>query len=301
MPPRLKHFRFGERRAHGDYANFGTVFDSDILKHILRQGFMSKHEPGFALRQTNSPCPKQPVLIILHRHESEPGSIGQYLRAKGIPLDIRRPRFGDSLPRTMAEHAGAIIFGGPMSANDSDGYIKDETDWIGVPLSEAKPVLGICLGAQMLAKHLGGKVLAHDAGHVEAGYEPIVTREEASALGPWPSHVYHWHGEGFTLANGAVSLAEGTVFQNQAFQYGRCAFGVQFHPEITLAMIHRWIVRAADKLSQPGAQHPADHLKAHALYGAKLRAWTHQFLEKWLHSGHKTLVDQPAQLLPRAA
>ncbi len=259
---------------------------------------MSKREPMISPRQAHS---KQPVLIILHRLESEPGSVGQYLRANGIPLDIRRPRFGDALPRTMAGHAGAIVFGGPMSANDPDAYIKKEIDWIGVPLSEGKPVLGICLGAQMLAKHLGGKVRAHHAERFEAGYEPIVTRDEALTLGPWPSHVYHWHGEGFSLAHGAVSLAEGAVFQNQAFQYGRCAFGVQFHPEITLAMIHRWIVRAAERLSQPGAQHPADHVKAHALHGAKLRAWTNQFLEKWLQSGHETQAGKPGELLPRAA
>ncbi len=225
---------------------------------------------------------KAPVLIIMHRIESEPGAVGQYLRANGVPLDIRRPRFGDPLPKTLSGHAGAIIFGGPMSANDPDDYVKKEIDWIEVPLAEGKPFLGVCLGAQMLAKHLGGEVHAHRAGHVEAGYEPIVPSDKALALGPWPSHVYHWHREGFTLARDAVRLAEGEVFPNQAFQYGPSAFGVQFQPEITLAMIHRWTVRAAAKLSQPGAQEPAHHLKAHSLYGAQLRAWTFRFLENWL-------------------
>lgn len=197
-------------------------------------------------------------------------------------MDIRRPRFGDLLPDTMERHSGAIIFGGPMSANDSDDYIKTETDWIGIPLAEGKPFLGICLGAQMLAKHLGAEVYQHDEGAIEAGYVPITPLAEASKLGSWPSHVYHWHREGFTLADGTVPLAGGTVFPNQAFRYGASAFGVQFHPEITLAMIHRWTVKAAARLELPGAQKPGDQVKGHVRYGADLRAWTFQFLKAWL-------------------
>ena len=73
----------------------------------------------------------------------------------GYPLDIRRPRFGDPLPETMDDHAGAVIFGGPQSANDNDDFVRREIDWIGVPLRDKKPFLGICLGAQMMARHLG--------------------------------------------------------------------------------------------------------------------------------------------------
>src|SRR5436190_23839087 len=67
-----------------------------------------------------------PVLIILHQETSTPGRIGNALRALGHRLDIRRPRFGDALPQTLDAHAGAVIFGGPMSANDPDEYIRRE-------------------------------------------------------------------------------------------------------------------------------------------------------------------------------
>jgi GMP synthase (glutamine-hydrolysing) len=107
-----------------------------------------------------------PILIILHQEHSRPGRIGHALQQLGYPLDVRRPRFGEPLPSTMAEHAGAVIFGGPMSANDSDDFIRREIDWIGVPLRENKPFLGICLGAQLCAKQLGGKVFRHPDGHV---------------------------------------------------------------------------------------------------------------------------------------
>jgi GMP synthase (glutamine-hydrolysing) len=88
-----------------------------------------------------------PVLIVLHQESSRPGRVGNALRALGHPLDIRRPRFGDALPETLDQHAGAIIFGGPMSANDGDDYVRREIDWIEVPLREQRPFLGICLGA----------------------------------------------------------------------------------------------------------------------------------------------------------
>ena len=101
------------------------------------------------------------VLIVLHQEHSTPGRIGNILRERGYPLDIRRPRFGDPLPETMDAHAGAVIFGGPMSANDDEDFIRYETEWIGVPLKQNKPYLGICLGAQMLARLLGGKVEFH--------------------------------------------------------------------------------------------------------------------------------------------
>ena len=101
------------------------------------------------------------ILIVVHQETSTPGRIGMMLRAMGFALDIRRPCLGDALPETMAEHAGAVVFGGPMSANDPESWIAREIDWIGVPLEEQKPFLGVCLGAQMLAKHLGGTVGGH--------------------------------------------------------------------------------------------------------------------------------------------
>src|SRR6201995_2798115 len=90
---------------------------------------------------TGEACtPLRPVLVILHQETSSPGRVGTALRARGHALDIRRPRFGDPLPETLDAHAGAVIFGGPMSANDSDDYVTREIDWIEVPLREHGPV-----------------------------------------------------------------------------------------------------------------------------------------------------------------
>jgi GMP synthase (glutamine-hydrolysing) len=130
----------------------------------------------------------RPVLIVLHQETSSPGRIGNALRALGYGLDIRRPRFGDALPNTLDAYAGAVIFGGPMSANDSEDYIRHEIDWIDVPLREQRPFLGVCLGAQMLAKHLGARVAPHPQGLTQIGYYPIRPTAAGVAFCPdWPA------------------------------------------------------------------------------------------------------------------
>ena len=128
--------------------------------------------------------------------------------ARGYPLDIRRPRFGEALPDTLDGHAGAVIFGGPMSANDNDEYIGRETEWIGVPLAEGAPFLGLCLGAQMLARHLGAAVGPDPDGRVEIGYYDLKPTEAGRRLMDWPDRVHHFHREGFGLADGATLLAD---------------------------------------------------------------------------------------------
>ena len=133
-----------------------------------------------------------------------------------------------------------------MSANDRDEYVRREIDWIGVPLREQRPFLGICLGAQMLAKQLGAPVAPHPQGQTQIGYYPIRPTAAGHAVCPnWPDHVYHWHREGFELPAGAELLAEGDDFPVQAFQSGH-AFGFQFHPDVTYAMMHRWTTRLRD-------------------------------------------------------
>src|SRR5690606_9733959 len=102
------------------------------------------------------------ILVVLHQELSSPGRVGQLLQATGFSLDIRRPPLGDKLPETLEGHSGAVVFGGPMSANDHDEFVRQETDWLAVPLAEEKPLLGICLGAQMLVRHLGGQVKTRD-------------------------------------------------------------------------------------------------------------------------------------------
>ncbi|CAN5122460.1 glutamine amidotransferase [soil metagenome] len=224
------------------------------------------------------------ILIILHSETSTPGRIGAMLAGKGFALDLRRPCLGDKLPETMDGHAGAIIFGGPMSANDPDEYIRQEIDWISVPLREKAPFLGVCLGAQMLSKNLGGTVGPHPEEQVEIGYYPIQPTSAGEAFGPWPAHVYHWHREGFTLPDGCELLATGEGFSNQACRYDGSALGIQFHPEVTRLMMHRWSVKGAHRFAMKGAQRGHEHLAGHLIHDHPVRDWLDRFLSRWLDS-----------------
>ena len=232
--------------------------------------------------------PHKPVLIVLHQEHSTPGRVGRFLTERGLLLDIRRPRFDDPLPETMSGHAGAVIFGGPMSANDEDPYIRAETDWIGVCLKEEAPFLGICLGAQMLCRHLGGRVDAHPEGRAEIGYYPLAPTQDGAAMAAvegfaWPRMVYQWHREGFDTPPGASCLAQGGEdFPVQAIRCGKAAFGIQFHPEVTPAMMHRWTVKAAHRLEMPGAQPREAHLEGWFQHDAAVALWLSRFIDIWL-------------------
>jgi GMP synthase (glutamine-hydrolysing) len=230
---------------------------------------------------------KPPMLIVLHQEHSTPGRVGLRLAARGYRLDIRRPRFGQALPATLAGHSGAIIFGGPMSANDSDDYIREETDWIGVPLAEQAPFIGLCLGAQMLARNLGAPVGPDPDGRVEIGYYPIRATEAGRKLMDWPDQVHHFHREGFGLPRGATLLAEGEVFPNQAFSYGPSVYAFQFHIELTMAMVGRWTGRIGERAKLPNAQGTADHLAGRALHDWKTAAFLDRFLDHWLASDQR--------------
>jgi GMP synthase (glutamine-hydrolysing) len=228
---------------------------------------------------------KKPALLVLHQENSNPGHVGQWLVRNGFPLDIRKPRFGDPLPETMAGHCGAVIFGGPMSANDADEFIRREIQWIGVALKEKAPLLGICLGAQMLAVHLGARVDFDPEERTEMGYYPIETTPEGRGVGPFPDHVYQWHREGCGVPGGARRLATSDgAFPNQAFAYGPAAVGVQFHPEITFAQVHRWTGRHLGRPQIKGAREREEHISGHIAHAPKVQAWLDRFLDRWVRA-----------------
>lgn len=217
----------------------------------------------------------RPASGTLHAWPRRPDTV-----EKGYRLDIRRPALGDDLPQTLERHAGAIIFGGPMSANDPHDYVKAEIDWLKVPLKENKPFLGICLGAQMLSKHLGGKVEADRDGKVEIGWYPLHATE---------------HGRLFdaALAEDGLSFPQGRVrtaarrrasgFRRDLSQPGlslrKNAWGLQFHAELTRAMMHSWVVRGAQRFGMPNAQVGSQHLEGRMLFDTPLRAWLGNFLD----------------------
>ncbi len=239
-------------------------------------------QPGSKSGAAKPGSTSDPVLLLLHQKKSCAGAVGDWLVDHGYTLDIKRPTLGEKLPQTLEKHAGLIVFGGPMSANDETPEIKNEINWLTLALEQKVPYFGICLGAQLMVRQLGGEVKPHKKGLVEVGYHPLkATSAGSKLLSDWADRYFQWHKEGFSLPSGAVSLATGQRFENQAFSYENHVFGVQFHPEITQPIIKRWSAQASHMLTKKGA-HIAERLLAdHQRYGTAQQNWLHQFMNHW--------------------
>ncbi|KEG21327.1 glutamine amidotransferase [Bartonella bacilliformis] len=224
---------------------------------------------------------KPKIAIVLHRPSGGMGYLGSFLQQSGFALDIYCPILGQKLPDTLEHHAGVVILGGPMSVNDRDAYISEEIDWISLSLKENKPFLGICLGAQMLARNLGGCVEARRDGYVEVGWYPLQVMPQGETMMDWPKVVYHFHNEGiYDLPKDVILLATGQTYPVQAFCYGDKAWGLQFHPELTRMMIRNLVMHLAKNLTQKGVQPAFMHFEGYSMYGQTLHKWFKNALQR---------------------
>ncbi len=231
-----------------------------------------------------APAEKNRVLAVVHQETSRTGRVGQLLESWGYEIERCCPNIGDTLPSDPSSYAGVVMFGGPMSANDCTALpgIRAELEWLPRVLEAQTPFLGICLGAQLMARVLGGRVNTHPEGRAEIGYVEIDPVHPDCQIFPERMHVYQWHREGFDLPRACTLLARGEHFENQAYRYGERVFGLQFHPEVTLEMKQIWTVKGAERLTMPGAQPAEDHIRLHDVHDPKFGAWTERFLKRWL-------------------
>jgi len=229
----------------------------------------------------------RPILCIVHQKHSRTRRVGRFLKRKGHALDVRRPCLGDELPENLDEHAGVVVFGGPQSAYEQDkfDFLKRELDWLPTALDAGVPFLGICLGCQMLAQVLGGRVHTHPDGLFEVGYFPVYpTDAGAEIFGDADVlHAYQWHKDGYEVPDSATVLAKGERFANQAFRYGASAFGLQFHPELTPRTMELWS-GFANKREVPGVQSVDEMKSVRDKHDHKVRHWLDGFLDHWLGS-----------------
>ncbi len=211
----------------------------------------------------------------------------KYLVAQGYGVQWCSPGKGEALPVPGPEHAGVMVYGGAESANDDreNPFLRAELDFIEAWLATGKPFLGFCLGAQLLARALGGQVGPHPEALYEIGYVPVQATPQAGGFLDGVSHVYHWHHEGFTVPAGCELLAEGPVFPNQAFRYGANVYGLQFHPEVPVPVMTRWMIEAGHQLDRPNAHSKERQLADAERYDAALETWMRNFLDDWIAGG----------------
>jgi GMP synthase (glutamine-hydrolysing) len=183
------------------------------------------------------------------------GTIADVLRAEDISFEIIRTYAGQPLPKNMDGALGLIIMGGPMGVYEQDRYpfLRAEIRLIESALKEEKPVLGVCLGSQLLAAVLGAEV--KKGKRKEIGWHPVTLTESVAADPLWTGvetwfTAYHWHGDVFDLPPGAVHLASSDLTACQAFRYGQNAYGLLFHIEVTEKIIEEMVSTFADELQQ---------------------------------------------------
>ena len=226
------------------------------------------------------------VLCVLHQSHSSAGQVGIALRQLGHQAQMICPLVGQRLPRQLDRFDGLIVFGGPMSANDDHLHgIRNELILIDQWLHMERPLWGICLGAQMMARVLGSRIEEHPQQLVEIGWYPITLVGLGKQIFRPLSHVYQWHREGFELPSGAIRLASGAhdgLFREQAFMVGRHGLATQFHPEMHPRLMNRWLARAGHMLELTGAQSLANHRSGLGCYYQKQSQWLRRTLSRWL-------------------
>jgi len=228
------------------------------------------------------------ALFILHQKTSEAGNIANKLKIRGFNFEIRRPSLGDSLPTNLNNYSAIVVFGGPMSANDNDEFMKKEIDWIGQVLQSEVPFLGICLGAQILVKYLGCKVEKNLNEFSEIGFYKIQPTENGIKMFQSQDVFYQFHTEGFELPSGCELLAKGDIFTNQAFKYKNC-YGLQFHPEVNIYLHLKWLflvlIKKPHILFKNGAQNIFYQLWLRIKYNNSISKWLDYFLDNYLLKG----------------
>ncbi|WP_282607234.1 hypothetical protein [Pelagibius sp. Alg239-R121] len=228
------------------------------------------------------------IILIDHPVGKRDDRASRMLSERGYEVHWVSPGRGDSLPdpAAISDYVGAVVYGGPESANDDreTPYIAQEIDWVGRWVAAEKPYLGICLGAQLLARSLGAKVSRHPEGAHEIGYVEVQPTQAANGFLGAPLHVYQWHKEGFELPEGAELLVSGSVFPNQAYRLSENIYGIQFHPEVTPEISQRWIKEAGHMLVEPGAHSAERQIADSKRHDAPLEDWLGGFLDQWLKS-----------------
>lgn len=221
----------------------------------------------------------KPALVLQHLVSDGPSHLATWLARQARPMDRRCTEAGDAYPADLSGHAALAILGGAMSANDPLPSLRQAEALVREAAARGIPVIGHCLGGQLIARALGAPVFTSP--RPEVGWHPVTWAPAAEAWfgpsvrEPVPPLVFQWHFEAFGLPEGAVPLASGTACEHQAFAIGERLLAMQFHVELDAPKLEAWIEAVdpdydAARLIDPAQVHDAAAMRHEA--AARLRA-----------------------------
>lgn len=227
--------------------------------------------------------------IILVRHDDDPPDdrVRAWIDRRGYEPVLLRPYAGDSLGVTDTDIAGSVVFGGRFSVFEEaqHPFLHDEHRWIAWCLEQDVPLLGICQGAQSIARVLGAAVGPPPSGVHEFGCYAIRPTAAAGDFLTDPLWVVQNHFHAFDIPSGGVRLAESDLYPNQAFRVGERTYGLQFHPELTRAGFRRWQTAPDAAYGKPGAQTREEQDRLLDEHDAAVDRWFSAFLDGLFGAG----------------
>jgi GMP synthase-like glutamine amidotransferase len=234
----------------------------------------------------------KPVAVLQHYAHDGVGFFGEHLRARGVAMQVFELFNADTAPASLGTFGGLCLLGGPMSVNDDWGALRDGERLVLEALRTDVPVLGHCLGGQLMSRALGGQVTR--APCAEIGWSQVDVQDDPAArdwLGSEAFPAFQWHSETFTVPSTARLIATGIYCRHQAFAIGSLHIGVQFHCEIDRQKIESWLSppesNDIDRFADSPAVHRVDVIRATT--------------EKWLADGQKAAAGIYDRWLARLA
>jgi GMP synthase-like glutamine amidotransferase len=213
---------------------------------------------------SNGALHMRPAVVFRFSQTEGPGYLGHFLTREGILWTQINVDAGDNVPDDINGFSGLVLMGGPMSVNDNLPWIPEVLNLIRQAVERDIPVLGHCLGGQLMSKALGGEVGPNPVKEIGwGGVSKVGLNPAPQWLGALPSsfEVFQWHGESFSIPAGAERILESAFCPNQAFLLNDRHLGLQCHIEMTASMIEAWCLAGADEIAlaadSPAVQQPA--------------------------------------------
>jgi len=230
----------------------------------------------------------KPVAIFRHAPTEGPGYFATYLDRHGVPWQVIRIDEGEPVPAGAMRFSGLVFMGGPMSVNDDLPWIAPELKLIRAAADRGVPVLGHCLGGQLMAKALGGEVTRNPVKEIGWGWVDVLQNDAAAG---WfgaqlkSFDAFHWHGETFSVPPGATCILSSRYCPNQAFVLGP-HLGMQCHVEMTPELIRAWCTDWGKEVESvarrvPSVQTPAQMMESLEEKTRTLNAIADRLYDRW--------------------